>query len=176
MGKNQISIDIYLAKPNTKWKRGKSLHIMWHTILHNMWEPGWKGSLGKNGYIYICMAESLHCSPETIVNWLYWASLVAQMVKNLPTMQEILVWSLDQEDPLEKRMAIHSRILAWRIPWTEESGGIQSMGSQRVRHNWATNTFTFTPIQNKKLKKKLERCFSKEDTQMINKIKEPQHY
>ena len=54
------------------------------------------------------------------------ASLVAQMVKNLPAMQETQVWSLDLEDPLEKGMASHSRILAWRIPWTEESDGLYS--------------------------------------------------
>ena len=60
---------------------------------------------------------------------------VAQMVKNLPAMQETWVQSLGQEDPLEKEMAIHSGILAWRIPWTEESGGLQAMGSQRVGHN-----------------------------------------
>ena len=57
-------------------------------------------------------------------------SLVAQTVKNLPAMQETRVQSLDQEDPLEKGMANHSSILAWRIPWTEEPGGLQSMGSQ----------------------------------------------
>ena len=59
-----------------------------------------------------------------------WASLVALMVKNLPAMQEIQVQSLSQEDPLEKGKATHSSILAWRIPWTEEPGGRQSMGSQ----------------------------------------------
>ena len=64
---------------------------------------------------------------------------VAQMVKNLPAMQETWVWPLGQEVPLEKGMAIHSNILAWRIPWTEEPGGFLSMGSQRVGHNWATN-------------------------------------
>ena len=63
------------------------------------------------------------------------ASLVAQMVKNLPAMQETWVQSLDQEDPLEKGMATHSSILAWRPPWTEEPGKLRSMGSQRVRHN-----------------------------------------
>ena len=60
------------------------------------------------------------------------------MVKNLPTMQEARetwVQSLGQEDPLEEGMATHSSILAWRIPWTEEPGGLQSMGLQRVRHN-----------------------------------------
>ena len=60
---------------------------------------------------------------------------MAQMVKNLPAMQETWVQSQGQEDPLEKGMATHSRILAWRIPWTEEPGRLQSMGSQRVRHN-----------------------------------------
>jgi len=76
-----------------------------------------------------------------IVAFLDWgASLVAQTMKNLPAMQETWVWSLGQKDPLEKGMAIHSSILAWRIPWTEEPGGLQSMGSQRVRHDWATDT------------------------------------
>ena len=61
--------------------------------------------------------------------------MVAQTVKRLPTMQETQVQSLDQEDTLEKEMATHSRALAWKIPWTEEPGRLQSMGSQRVRHN-----------------------------------------
>ena len=63
------------------------------------------------------------------------AFLVAQIVKNLPEMQETQVQSLDQEDSLEEGMATHSRILAWRILWAEEPGGLQSMGLQRVRHN-----------------------------------------
>ena len=63
------------------------------------------------------------------------ASLVAQMVKHLPTMWETQVRSLGQEDPLEKEMATHSSILAWKIPWTEEPGALQSMGSQRVGHD-----------------------------------------
>ena len=64
---------------------------------------------------------------------------MAQRVKHLPAMQETQVLSLGQEDPLEKEMATHSSILAWRIPWTEEPGGLQSTGSQRVRHDWATS-------------------------------------
>ena len=63
------------------------------------------------------------------------ASLVAQLVKNLPAMQETRVPSLGREDPLVKEMATHSSILAWRIPWTEEPGGLQSTGSQRVGHD-----------------------------------------
>ena len=64
-----------------------------------------------------------------------WASLVAQLVKNLPAMQETWVRFLGWEDPLEKEMAVHSSILAWNIPWTEESGGLQSTRSQRVGHD-----------------------------------------
>ena len=62
-------------------------------------------------------------------------SLVVQMVKNLPETWETWVPSLGWEDPLEKEMATHSSILAWRIPWTEEPGGLKSMGSQSVWHN-----------------------------------------
>ena len=61
------------------------------------------------------------------------------MVKSLPAMQEIWVQSLGREDPLEKDMATHSSILAWEIPWTEETGRLQTVGSQRVKHDWVTN-------------------------------------
>ena len=64
-----------------------------------------------------------------------WASLVAQSVKSLPAMQETRVQFLGWKDLLEKEMAIHSSTLAWKIPWTEEPGRLQSMGSQRVRHD-----------------------------------------
>ena len=65
-----------------------------------------------------------------------WASLVAQRLKRLPPMRETWVRSLGWEDPLEKEMAIHSSILAWRIPWTEKPSRLPSMGSQRVGHDW----------------------------------------
>ena len=64
-----------------------------------------------------------------------WASLVAQTVKNSPAMRETWVHSLNWEDPLEEGMATHSSILAWRIPWTEKPGGLQSTGLQRVGHD-----------------------------------------
>ena len=67
-----------------------------------------------------------------------WASLVAQMVKNLPVIQETWVQSLCWEVPLKEGMAPHSSILAWRIPWTEEPGRLQSMGLQRAGHDSAT--------------------------------------
>ena len=69
----------------------------------------------------------------------YWTSLVAQTVKHLPTMRETC-----REVLLEKEMATHSSILAWRIPWMEEPGGLLSMGSLTVRHNWATSLSRFT--------------------------------
>ena len=70
--------------------------------------------------------------------WYYWASLVAQLVKNPPAMRETWIRSLGWEDPLEKGKATHSNIQAWRIPWT-----VWSMGLQRVGHNWATCPLTF---------------------------------
>ena len=69
------------------------------------------------------------------------ASLVAKRLKRLPAMQETRVQSLGREDPLEKEMATHSSILAWRIPWMEEPCRLQSTGSQRVIHDWATFLF-----------------------------------
>ena len=79
--------------------------------------------------------------------WIFFFFLpifVAQTIKNVPAMQETWVWSLGREDPLEEGMATHSSILAWRIPWTEEPGRLQSMKLQRVGHDWATNTHTHT--------------------------------
>ena len=76
-----------------------------------------------------------HATKPIICPLFYIPSLVVQTVKNLPTVLETWVQSLGQEDPLEKDMATHSSILVWRIPWTEEPGGLQSMGLQRVGHN-----------------------------------------
>ena len=80
------------------------------------------------------------------VKLFFQASLVAQTVKKLPAMQDTQVWSLGQEDPLEKGMTTHSTILAWRIPWTVEPSGLQSMGSQRVGHDWETFTYFQSPF------------------------------
>ena len=78
-------------------------------------------------------------------------SLVAQTVKNISAVQESWVWSLGREVPLEKGMATHSSILAWESPWTEEPVGLQSVGSQRVGHDWRTNTF---PVESPALNSK----------------------
>ena len=77
-----------------------------------------------------CISEVIDISPSNLM-----AFLVPQMVKRLPAMQETWVRSLGQEDPLEKEMASHSSILAWRIPWTVDPGRLQSIGSQRVGHD-----------------------------------------
>ena len=80
---------------------------------------------------------------------------MVQRIKHLPAMRETRVQSLGWEDPLEKEMATHSNILAWRIPWIGEPGRLQSTGLQRVRHNWATSLyFTSHPL------KRLPRCYS----------------
>ena len=75
---------------------------------------------------------------STLPHTFSWFSLVAQIVENPPAMQETLVLSLGQEDSLEKGMVNHSSILAWRMAWTEEPGVLQSMGSQRLSHDLAT--------------------------------------
>ena len=74
------------------------------------------------------------------------ASLVAQRLKRLPAMRETRVRSLGREDPLEKEMATHSSTLAWRIPWTEEPGRLQSTGLQRVGHDWVTSLSKWTEM------------------------------
>ena len=79
--------------------------------------------------------RGLGAAPFLVVLVGFRASLVVQMVKNLPAMGETWVRSLGRGDALEKGMATHSSILAWRIPWTEKPGGLQSIGSQRVGHD-----------------------------------------
>ena len=81
------------------------------------------------------MAAVTICSDFGAAQNNIWVSLVAQRVKRLPAMQETWVRSLGQEDPLEKEMATHSSTLAWKIPWTEKPGRLQSMGLQRVGHD-----------------------------------------
>ena len=97
----------------------------------------------NNAYVYTHICVYIHIHTHTHMHthiYISWASLVAQTVKNPPTMQETRVQSLGWEDPLEKDMATHSSILAWGIPRTEEPGELQSVGPQRVKHDWATNT------------------------------------
>ena len=106
--------------------------------------------------LLVCMVLGSH-----LLWFIHWfrASLVAQMVKNSPAVQETQVPSLGQEDPLEKRMANYSSILAWRIPWAKEPGRLQSMESQRVGQDWVLILPLFfhplTQIWNSKVSKNL---------------------
>ena len=112
----------------------------WHetidfNFLRDVKECIWLRSLSQD-------YEGIHSLIQQIFSSAFYehgAFLVAQTVKHLPAMQETWVWSLGQEDPLEKEMATHCSTVAWKIPWTEDPGRLQSMGSQRVRHNWATS-------------------------------------
>ena len=94
----------------------------------------WKAEIPDDCDAFVCWYGSPFLSLT--------ASLVAQRVKRFPTMWETWVRSLGQKDPLEKEMATHSSTLAWKIPWTEKPSRLQSMRSQRVKHNWVTKIFT----------------------------------
>ena len=97
-----------------------------HFLLQGIFlTQGW-----KLGFLH-WQADSL----PAVYIWFHVAPLVAQTIKNLPAIQETWVQSLGEGDSLEKEMATYSSILAWRIPWTEEPGGLQSLGSQRVGHD-----------------------------------------
>ena len=101
-----------------------------------------------SGRILACHVGGLGLFPGPCGHRLpFLASLVAQMVKCLPAMWETWVWSLGREDALEKEMANHSSSLAWKIPGTEELGRLQSMGSQRVGHNWVISLSLSFSIQ-----------------------------
>ena len=129
---NLVRLPVYYKEVFSKaarWKRctGQS---MWAGLRAPLPSPGTFASLPT---WKLAKSPSLDLDEAS----LYWASLVARMVKNLPPMQESQVQSLHWEDPLKEGMATHSSILAWRIPWTEEPVELQSMRSQRVEHDWA---------------------------------------
>ena len=132
---------------------GKNTGVGCHALLQQIfatkgWNP-WLRSPALAGRFSTTSATleallQIHQLVKSITLWLlFWASQVAQRVKNLPAMQETWVQSLGWKDPLEKGRATHSSILAWRIPWRKEPWGYKSMGLQRARHDWVTFTFTF---------------------------------
>ena len=102
------------------------LYLKKHTFIHFSW----------NFLLFVAwLSLNIRCFSNLMSPTLRLTSLVDQMVKRLSTMRETWVQSLGRKDPLEKEMAPHSSTLAWRIPWTEEPGALQSMGSQRVGHD-----------------------------------------
>ena len=128
-------------------KRGRG---HWKDMTHNMKCIKWKVQLmprkepqiSSEGRNWKSRCKFLNCMESG--TWFgafthFGASLMAQMVKHLPTMRETRVWSLGWEDSLEKERATHSSTLAWKIPWMEEPGRLQSMGLQGVGHDWATS-------------------------------------
>ena len=151
---SETSMNFYLhfIKRQTEAQKGKwsegSLWQGWQQFEESEAQRCWAAELRfdpkEDGF-----QESEHHISEPISTlgkrcwWLYYSrtSLVAQWVKNPPAIQETQVRSLGWKDPLEKSMVTHSSILAWRTPWTEEPSGLQSMGSQRVRHDWVTLSF-----------------------------------
>ena len=122
---------LQLLKQNVTWaSHFLSQYLPWVT----------KSRALQHAWTRLSFCYSKHCS---LKNKSYvQTTLVVEMVKNLPAVQETWIQSLGREDPLEKRMATHPNILAWRIPWAEEPGRLHPTGSQRVRHDWVTNTFT----------------------------------
>ena len=112
-----------------------------YSCLGNPWteEPGGLQSMGSHSVRHSWSdGARTHIILNSHIIWFP----VAQMVKDLPAMQETRIQSLGQEDTLEKGMATHPSILAWRIPETEGPGGLQSVALQKVRHDWATNPHT----------------------------------
>ena len=117
-----VNTEQHLGEIHRKWMGVKYIKNVWEIRMGESFQFG----------IIIFQVFNYRCIE-------FGASLVARRVKRLPAMWETWVRSLGWEDPLEKGMATHSSILAWRMPWTEEPGRLQSTRSQRVRHKWATS-------------------------------------
>ena len=107
--------------------------MLYKKLQHTFRSPGWKILLQEKNKSATSHSQHFYYYLSTDFR----TSLVAQTVKRLHTMQETRVRFLGREDPLEKEMATHSSTLAWKIPWMEERGRLQSMGSQRLGHDWA---------------------------------------
>ena len=158
--KNLYVFNVALSSNETYAGQTPCRFLLVKTLMNQMWPfpPGillgkqWSEnskSISAILFFLVFSGESKHIKCNT--SWkctlfdahIWMSSQVAQMVKCLPATWETWVWSLGWEDPLEKEMATHSSTLAWKIPWTEEPGRLQSMGSQRVGHNWATSLSFF---------------------------------
>ena len=119
-----------LLSPDLPWGKVPLGHNLLVNLFHNFLQD--EDAVQSSKFTHSDLINFSYSSLE-------WISLVAQMVKHLPTMWETRVWSLGREDPLEKEMAPHSSTPDWEIPWTEECGRLQSLRSQRVGHDWVTS-------------------------------------
>ena len=120
-------------------KHGPIIHALYNKGNYSQYsitEKNLKNNIYVCLYIHVCVCVCVCVCVYTLYIQ-HRAFLVVQMIKNLPAVQGTWVQSLGWEDPLGKGMATHSSILAWRIPWAEEPDGLQSMGLQRVRHDWS---------------------------------------
>ena len=125
------------------WRRGRlPTPVFWPGEFHGLYSPWGSQRVGHDWATFTSLhfqqckgfsSQFLHILSSPCCLLTFWASLVAQLIKNPPAMQGTWVWSLAWEDPLEKGKATHSSILVWRIPWT-----LLSMGSQRFGHDWVT--------------------------------------
>ena len=138
-----------------RWLMASPTQRVWVWVNSGTWRwagrPGMLQSMGSQRVGHDWATELKYIIPTlfSLIPWYIRTSLVAQTIKRLSTMWETLVRSLGREDPLEKEMATHSSTLAWRIPWMKEPDGLQSMGSPRVRHDWATSLSSFFMIHRK---------------------------
>ena len=120
--------------PSYKINKSRGYHGLTVTIINN-----------TLSYLKAAKSKKILITRKSICNCIQWQMLIQIIMVSISQyIRETQVQSLSREDPLEKWMAAHSSILAWKYPWTEEPGGLQSMGSQRVRHDWATNTHIHT--------------------------------
>ena len=132
------TILMLLIEPCNHFVQGitaRGLAVTWSWNLEKLKSRNWKiyPVSSVNVFSFYEKEVWLHLWSRMCCLWGFPGGLAA---KNLSAMQETQVWSMGQEDPLEEEMGTHSSILAWRIPWTEEPGRLQSMGSQGVRHSW----------------------------------------
>ena len=125
------------ANNRTRFSLSWSIRILFKIYLYRFFPPF--STLPIPYPVAFCFLTLIYQMKHLIPSW---ASLVSKMVKNLSAIEETQDQSLGWEDPLEEGMATHSSILAWKIPWTEQPCGLQSLGSQRVGHDWAINTHT----------------------------------
>ena len=121
------------------FQKSYCMHMYFFRVFRLVWFTLFSLGFPSDMFLGVC---SKHILPAILCtfhqrNWKALSSLIAQMAKNPRAVQETQVWSLSWEDPLEKGMATQSRILAWRIPWTEEPGGLQCTGSHRAGHDWS---------------------------------------